>query len=154
ELGDRVLAGDDDVVAGAAGRELGEQLVVRGVEGLLDARGRVRRLELRERAGRVVLRPVVDDEVALHRLAGQGVAAAGRRAGTAAATTTGVGRAAAGRGNQPQRAETEELAPRQARPLRRIAIELAVEVVELRLRARRRQDVERVAGLVGHCVSF
>ena len=77
QLGHRVLAGHDNVVRRAARVQLGQQLVVAGVEGLVHGHPglllRRELRELRERGGVVVLRPVVYLEVALQRLPGQGV---------------------------------------------------------------------------------
>ncbi len=79
QLRDGVLARRDDVVRRATGVELGEQLVVRRVVGLVDLQARLRhvgqRRELLVRRRVVVLRPVEDLEVVLERLAGQRVGA-------------------------------------------------------------------------------
>ena len=77
QLGHGVLAGHDDVVRRAARVQLGQELVVAGVVGLVglhpDLRLGRQLLELRVRRGVVVFRPVVDLQVVLEGLARQGV---------------------------------------------------------------------------------
>src|SRR5689334_21857332 len=150
QLRDGVLAGDDDVVRGTARVQLGQQLVVAGVKGLVDGHPGLRLgrqlPELRERRGVVVLRPVVDLQMVLEGLAGQGV----RR--TARAARRGAGlrrrRASARRREQRHPAQAEGLPPGKRSASR--ALYLAVQIVELRLCRARRENIE----LIVICVHY
>jgi hypothetical protein len=103
---DVVGIGDDDVVDGLAlrGLELGQELLVRGVVGLLEVDAELL-LELLRVLRVVVLGPVVEVERALDLFLPQGRARDGRSAAPAAG-----GAAACSRRNR-ERAGAEQLAP-------------------------------------------
>src|SRR6185312_12204501 len=153
QLAHRVLARDDDVVTRAAGVQLGEELVVRRVVRLVDLearRGLVgERCELLVGRGVVVLRPVVDDEGVLERLALERV---GGLAGAAVVPSAGV-RAATAAGGRKDGEPTEAERGPAAHPHAGEVLHLAVQVVELRPHRARREEIQMVAGFVGHAVA-